>query len=277
MLRTVNVILTEEARDGPALSAAIALARRLEAHLDVICLAVEYMPVYGGRSGSVAIQLDRGDALKRTDALIAWAAAVLPADLGAKVERVTADTFGLVGTIARVSRYSDLAVTGRPYGPDHAGLGPVVAEGLLFGTGVPVLVVPDADRTDWSRPFRHLCLAWNDGDEAMRAARAALPFLQEASKVDVAVIGSAADQAHEHHPVDMLRRWLTRHEVGAGVSFLVRTDRSKAEMLAEFAADRGCEALVMGAYGHSRLREMLLGGTTRDLLSNVPLPLLMAH
>ena len=63
----------------------------------------------------------------------------------------------------------------------------------------------------------------------------------------------------------------------SALSLLARTGRRKADALAHFAADTGCEALVVGGYGHSRLREMLLDGTTRDLLAEVPVPLIMAH
>ncbi|TNC72789.1 hypothetical protein [Rubellimicrobium roseum] len=69
MLRTVNVILTEDKRDGPALAAAVGLARRLDAHLDVICLALELMPIYAIEAAAVAYQVDRTDARKRTDGL----------------------------------------------------------------------------------------------------------------------------------------------------------------------------------------------------------------
>lgn len=74
-----------------------------------------------------------------------------------------------------------------------------------------------------------------------------------------------------------LLRWLSRHGVEAEVSALDRTERPKADILAHFAAERGCEALVLGAYGHSRLCEMLLGGTNWDLLAQVPLPLILVH
>ena len=79
--------------------------------------------------------------------------------------------------------------------------------------------------------------------------RAALPLLRDASRVDVVVIGSAADQTREPQSVDMLRRWLLRYVVGAEVSLLPRTDRSKADMLTQFAVDRGREALECAIVG----------------------------
>ena len=110
-----------------------------------------------------------------------------------------------------------------------------------------------------------------------RMASEALPFLRQADLVDIGIVGSSGRSADHADPGVALARWLSRHGIRAEVTTLPRTERRKAEVLAHFAAERSCEALVLGAYGHSRLREMLLGGTTRDLLAEVPLPLLMAH
>jgi nucleotide-binding universal stress UspA family protein len=277
MLQSVNLILTEAPGERSALPAAIALAKRLGAHLDVICLAVDPLPTYGIEASAVPYVLDRPDITRQTEALVAEVRSVIPADLHATVEPAVSLSMGLSGMVARWARYSDIAVIARPYGANHAPFAPVVAEALLFGAGVPVLVTPDAGHPDLSRPFSRLCIAWNEGDEAMRAVRAALPFLQEATKVEIAVIGSRLGEADEGRHAAALQRWLGRHEIEAELTLLNRSDQSKADILTHFAAERGCEALVMGAYGHSRLREALLGGTTRDMLAKVPLPLLMAH
>jgi nucleotide-binding universal stress UspA family protein len=280
MLETLSLVITDTARDAPAVAAAASLARRLDAQLDVTCVGVEPVPVDAVGMGASfnASNLDHTEAQRQADTLARWARSALPSELRARVVAVTAPSFGLVGAVAQVARFSDLVVTARPYGRDHARLAPVIAEALLFGTGAPVLVVPDADRTDWRRPLRTLCLAWNNSDEAMRAARAALPFLREAVQVHVAVVGLPAHGPDDPTSLNALLRWLGRHGVEAEVAALARTERrKKADVLTHFAAERGCEALVLGAYGHSRLREMLLGGTTRDLLAEVPLPLIMAH
>ena len=168
-------------------------------------------------------------------------------------------------------------MTGRPYGPDHDPLAPVVAEALCFGTSRPVLVVPDRDRTDWRRPFRRIALAWYDGDEALRAARAALPFLRQAQVVDIAIVDPPAHAHDRADPGGALCLWLARHGVKAEISVLARTEPRVRDVLARFAQERGCEAVVMGAYGHSRLREAVLGGATRDMLAAVALPLILAH
>ena len=279
MVETLGLIITDTVRDAPALAAAAALAVRTDAELDVACLGVEPVPMDAVGMGASFndSSVDRGEAQKQAETLARWARGVLPSELRASVLAVTAPSFGLVSAVAQVARFSDLVVTARPYGPERARLAPLIAEALLYGTGAPVLVVPDADQTEWRRPLRSLCLAWNNSPEAMRAARAALPFLRQAIQVDVAVVGLPAHGSGDPSSLNALLRWLGRHGVEAEVAALTRTERRKAYVLAHFAADRGCEALVMGAYGHSRLREMLLGGTTRDLLAEVPLPLIMAH
>lgn len=277
MLRTLCVIITDQVRDAPALAAASAIARREDAHLDVTCLSVMPFDSMTFEAAPVALDLDERGALQEAHRLASWARSTLPPDLRATIETTAASSLGLVGAVAQLARFSDLVVTARPYGPGHARLAPVVAEALLFGSGAPVLVVPGHDRSDWTRPFRRIGLAWNESDEAVRAARAALPFLRAALEVEVVLLGPWAQDRDEEGPAGALLRWLERHDVNARATVLDRGDRRKADLLAGFAVERGCEALVMGAYGHSRLREALLGGTTRDMLAKVPLPLLMAH
>ena len=280
-LTSLSVVVSSEATDRSALEAAVGIAVREDAHLDVICLGVEPLPVTAmAMEGGVAMVRDSDVAAaeERATALGRWVRGALPPSLRTRVQRLTVPSIGVAGAVARATRCSDLAVASRPYGPGHGALAPVIGEALLFGTAGPVLVVPDeAGRTDWSHPFRRLCLAWNDSDEALRAARLGLPLLRQSDRVDVVVIGLSGRGPDQADLGEAPARWLGRHGIQVEVTSLPRTDRRKAEMLAQFAADRGCEALVMGAYGHSRLREMLLGGTTRDLLAEVPLPLITAH
>jgi len=279
-LTSLSVVVSNETTDAPALEATVTIALRENAHLDVICLGVEPLPMTAmAMEGGAALVRD-GDhaaAQERAMALGKWVQAALPSSLRTRVQRLTVASPGLSAEVAAAARCSDLAVTVRPYGPGHGAFAPVIGEALLFGTAGPVLVVPDKGGTGWSRPFRRLCLAWNGSDEAVRATRLAMPFLRQADQVDVAVIGTSARGPDQADSGEALSRWLSRHGIRAEVAMLARTERRKADVLAHFAAERGCEALVMGAYGHSRLREMLLGGTTREMLAEVPLPLIMAH
>jgi nucleotide-binding universal stress UspA family protein len=278
MLKTLSLVLTDESRDAPALRAAAALARREDAHLGVTALgvepwALEAMPM---ASAQIVVESGRAEAQARAEALALWARAELPSDLRASIEPLTVIGLGLAAAVAQRARFSDLCVAPRPYGANRDPLGPAVPEALLFGTGAPVLFVPDRD-LDWSRPFRRIALAWNDGDAALAAARAALPFLRRADRVDIAIIDPPLHAADRSDPGGDLSLWLARQGVRAEIAVLSRSQPRIGDILMRFAQDRGAEALVMGAYGHSRLREAVLGGATRDLLREVPLPLLMAR
>jgi nucleotide-binding universal stress UspA family protein len=245
----------------------------------VICLGVEYVPREASTWLPGPVMSDRGrdQAHEGTQLLTAWVRSVLPGALSARVLPLAAPSLSLTAVAARAVRLNDLLVATRPYGAGHGPLAPLLAEALLFGTGAPVLVVPDRDRTDWSRSFRRICLSWNDSDEVLRAARAALPFLRAAECVTIVIIDPGHPPWDPQDLGDEVALWLSRHGVVAEVTILKRSEPNEAEILARVALQSGCEAMVLGAYGHSRLREAMLGGVTRDLLTRVPLPLLMAH
>jgi nucleotide-binding universal stress UspA family protein len=279
-IRTLSLVITDEAGDAAALRAAVAIAAREDAHIDLFCLGIEPVPLetVPMTATPVAIEGWRLESRERAQALASWASARIPAGVRARVEPLTAQSLGLASALARTARFSDLMLVGRPYGPNHDPLAPIVAEALLFGTGGPVLVVPDHDEhVDWSRPFDRICLAWNDGDEALHAARAALPFLQAARAVDIAIVDPPLHAHDRADPGGALGLWLARHGVPAEITVLARTEPRVSDVLTRFAKEKGAEAMVLGAFGHSRLREALLGGTTRGMLASVPLPLLLAH
>jgi nucleotide-binding universal stress UspA family protein len=278
MLKSLAVVLTDAERDRPALLAASALARSQGAHLEVVCLDVMAADNFVGlEMGSIALESDQVLARGRAEALKGWAQTLLPPDQPATVTSAAIPAFDLLGAMSRFVRPVDLVVGARPYGARHGRFSASIAEAVLFACGAPLLVLPDADATDWGQPLRRLGLAWNDSNEAMRAARAALPFLRSAQEVEVVTIGPMTLARDGESSASRLMRWLRLHEVEARLTVLDRGERRKAEGLVRFAVEQGCQALVMGAYGHSRLREALLGGTTRAMLTEVPLPLLMAH
>ena len=141
-------------------------------------------------------------------------------------------------------------------------------DAALFDTGRPVLVAPPtAPTTVGSR----ILIAWNGSSQASRAVAFAMPFLEKAQEVTIAVGG------HEGHvPAASLAVYLERHGIRAAVeNFSVTGSIGKA--ILDRAGRLGADMIVMGAYGHSRLREMMLGGATREVLSAATLPVLMAH
>ncbi|CAO4168070.1 universal stress protein [Methylorubrum aminovorans] len=177
---------------------------------------------------------------------------------------------GPITHLVEQARAADLIVVGR-HGPEDAAPGALgVSPGpVLMEAARPVLVVPP--RAEHLRGAR-IVVAWKDGLEARRAVSAALPFIREADQVFVA---STGEGAHYEGAEDVAGH-LARH--GASVTaHLLRTVVSDGDEILRFALKQEADLIVMGAYGHTRLREWLFGGVTREMLQRSPLPCLMCH
>ena len=122
-----------------------------------------------------------------------------------------------------------------------------------------------------------IVIGWNQSREAMVAVRRALPFLKKAALVNIAVIDPPAHGPERSDPGGALCQMLVRHGVKAEVSVLARSMPRISDVLNRHVRDLDGDMLVMGAYGHSRFREAILGGATRNMLENAEVPVLMAH
>ena len=186
--------------------------------------------------------------------------------------------FSVAGAAAaqQRARFADLVVQPRPYGKDQGAEAEAVVEAAMFEGQSPVLVLPEGGLGDRVSP-RRVVIAWNQGREAMRAVRLALPILAAADVVNIAVIDPPAHGPERSDPGGLLCQMLVRHGVRAEVSVLAKTLPRTSEVLARHLDDQAADLLVMGAYGHSRFREAILGGTTRNMLEQAKVPVLMAH
>ncbi|CDX20675.1 conserved hypothetical protein [Mesorhizobium sp. ORS 3324] len=177
--------------------------------------------------------------------------------------------------IGRRARYADLTVLG----PDLLAsdtLKQKVIEGGLFSSGKPILLVPRSTRATL-KPKRVL-VAWDAGLEASRAVRESLGILAGAEEVRVAVVDPIEDERHHGaEPGADVAAYLARHGVKVVVDRLPSSNHSIAEVLRQHAIDTDAELMVMGAYGHSRLRERIFGGVTKSVMEGVGLPVLMAR
>ncbi len=182
------------------------------------------------------------------------------------------------GGISLHARRADLAVIG----PAAVG-GVDVAAHVIANAGRPVLLVPAEGGQ--ATVGRRILVSWDGGREAARALQLALPLLKDADQVSIAVFEVASD---EQKVADALaadpRPWLLRHGVASSLDVIavdhhLRLSRRHevGERLLSLAAETNADLLVMGAYGHSRLRESLLGGVTRTVLASMTLPVLMGH
>jgi nucleotide-binding universal stress UspA family protein len=150
----------------------------------------------------------------------------------------------------------------------------LIVEGALFGSGRPVLVVP-ADYTGDMRLDRIL-ICWNGGRNAARATGNAIPFLKRANAVEVVVVSTEVAAPALTSAGDLCRH-LERHQINASVKRLEPGNLKVSQAILEQAGRSGAGMLVMGGYGHSRLREFILGGTTRGVLAAMNVPTLMSH
>ena len=197
---------------------------------------------------------------------------------GAGVDEVEARVVDddAAGGMALQARYADLTVIGQ-FDPSEAvpGLMSNFPEHVILHSGRPVLVVPYAG--SFSGKFRKAVIAWDGGMAASRAISGALPLLAAADAVDILVFNPEQDgEAHGEQPGADLALFLARHGVKANVH-AHRSDIDTGNALLSAAADLGAELLVMGAYGHARFREVVLGGVTRTVLASMTVPVLMAH
>jgi nucleotide-binding universal stress UspA family protein len=277
--KTISVVVTDPATDGQTLAAAIGIAQRNDAHLDIYCLGIDVARYDAMPMGTMSVVITgNGDyARGQADSLLAWAQKAVPSDMvEVTLQSMVLSNLGLDGAVSRMTRYSDLIVAPLPYGQGRSPTLVAVIEAELFGTGAPVLVVPDAAR-DYSKVFNRVMVAWNEGEESLAAIRKALPVLQAASHVDIVMVDPPSHSAERSDPGGAVTLMLARHGVRAEVSILAQTLPKASEILKRFAREHGADLIVMGAYGHSRFRESILGGVTRDMLEHAPLPLLMAH
>lgn len=279
--KSILTILTNPTDAELAISSAAKLARSQDAHLDVLVLGVDRTQVgysYIG-SGAVLMQvgIDRAEADARALETAANAAlAEESGDLRYSVEAVVTQLGALTDLVASRSRFADLVVLPRPYGPGIGTEAEAVVEAALFEGKAPVLVLPAKGLGENVVPKR-IVVAWNQSSEAMAATRLALPFLKAADAVNITVIDPPTQGEERSDPGGMLCQLLVRHGVHAEVSVLARSLPRVSDVLARHVWDQNADMLVMGAYGHSRFREAILGGATRNMLEKAEVPVLMAH
>jgi nucleotide-binding universal stress UspA family protein len=173
------------------------------------------------------------------------------------------------------ARYADLVVVGQaePDSPPMATPSDL-AEDVTMASERPVLIVPHIGLA--KPPGKTVMLCWNDSREATRAATAALPLLKAAEKTIVLIIDPRSG-AGRAEPGANVAQWLARHGVKVTVQRDTAADSDVGGVILSRAADHDVDLIVMGIYGHSRMRERVLGGASRTLLASMTVPLLVAH
>jgi nucleotide-binding universal stress UspA family protein len=174
---------------------------------------------------------------------------------------------------ATFARHFDLTVVQQP-NPDTLGDEEMMIEAALFRSGRPVLVVPYTQTAGFA--CSRVMVAWDGSVPATRALAGAMPILKRAGKIFLVTVEEGRKQADVDLPGFNISRHLARHSIAAELVRLTNAGDVASTLLSHLA-DAGVDLLVMGAYGHSRLREFILGGATKGILSAMTAPVLMAH
>jgi nucleotide-binding universal stress UspA family protein len=277
--RTLLLFLDDSPRCGTRAALAARLAREHEAHLiGVSPTGLVDMPLQVGAGlggASDYIQLS-SDYLQRRAHEIANAFEVQMRALELLSFESRTPQSELLPAMVPLARCSDLVVVGQTP-PEQ--FGSAVArdfpQQLLLHAGRPLLIVPHAGRIE--TVGRKVLVAWTSSRETASAVAGALPMLQRARTVDVVCFAPNEDAANaDRMQFDDNLRWMRRH--GVSPDGRIEIGPSDAgEALLSRAADQSADLIVMGGYGHARLREFVLGGVTRTVLSSMTVPVLMSH
>lgn len=261
------------------LDEAAAVAAREDGHLEILCLGVDHSQTgyYFPGGTPYVFQESLDGAMEQAEGLERAVRQHMAgaSDLRWSVESAVAQIGGVANLVGMRARFSDLTVLDRPYGETAPGEAEAVVEAALFEGGCPVLVLPGGARQTGTA--RRVLVAWNQSVEALAAVRRALPLLQEAETVEITVIDPRRAGSERSDPGGALTQMLTRHGVRAEIAVLARTAPAISDEIARRATEISADLIVMGAYGHSRFREAILGGATRSMLEKAAVPVFMAR
>jgi nucleotide-binding universal stress UspA family protein len=266
-------LMVAGSRDAAA-SYAISIAQTFDAHLAGVAFAYEpVLPaIVGGGIPESVIEEQREENDKAAKAAVAQFE-VAAKNIKHESRVVPASLAGAADTFGEIARVFDLSIVGQSE-RDRVGPEELIVEGALFGSGRPVMVVP-AEYNGGMRLERVL-VCWNGGRNAARASGNAIPFLRRANAVEVVTVGTELAAAAVTSAGDLCRH-LERHGINAAVKRIEPGSLKVSAAILDYAAKSGAGMLVMGGYGHSRLREFILGGTTRGVLKAMTVPTLMSH
>ena len=275
MLKDVVVNLSSRGPRDFAAEYATSIAAMFGAHITGVSFV--YEPVIpDGMLGGVPvdlIDLQRQESSKAAnDAISRFDAGVKKAGLSAETRLLDATFGGAATRFAEIGRRFDLVVVGqaqREGGPADD----LLIEGALFESGRPLVIVPYIQRRGIT--LERVLACWDGSRTAARAIGDAMPFLERAKAVDVVIV--AEERKSEEMTGANMSAHLVRHGVAASVKRIAKGDIAIQDALLSYAADSGADLMVMGGYGHSRLREFILGGVTRGILASMTVPVLMSH
>ena len=257
---------------------AVRICDALGAHLNLLAIGLAPPPPaspYGVVSNDIwASEIREGQSEARARAA-AIAERLGPAGISVAVDAQYIDRGTVASLAARYARYADLTLV-TPQLPDFEPMQTWVMNGALFESGRPILILPNREAS--FPQARRIMIAWDASVEASKAVRDAIGLMQAADEVHAVLIDPVPSfEGHGPEPGADLATYLGRHGIETTVHRLPREGKDTGEMLHQCCDDLGADLIVMGGFGHSRLRQRIFGGTTTDMLREAAVPVLMAH
>ncbi|MDH3712823.1 MAG: universal stress protein [Gammaproteobacteria bacterium] len=272
LIRDMSVYVDNDDAARARIELAMTIAERHGAHLTAVYVRRPiYSPRYIGTyiPADVAEQLERVADGEEREARDLFQSVLARSNIASHWQASADSPARALNTAGRVT---DLLVL-RALGSDDSKVHRYYSSGeVTLNVGRPVLIAPCTG--EWKAPDKHAVIAWNGSRESARAVHDALPMLLVAERVSVVTFGKPA--YGDALPSD-LTQYLARHELDADCHPVADAGADTGAALLAFAEKAQADLIVAGAYGHSRIRELVLGGVTRYLLEHTSVPVLMSH
>ena len=277
MIKDIVFHLSADAKHDVAVKYAVSVAEAFGANLAAVAFAYEAVLPATLMGGGLPV-----DFINEQRALAEEAANAAMTRLKEMARRTgvavearleTTSLAGAADIFGHLARRFDLSIVGQA-NPDVVGPQELIIEAALFQSGRPVVVVPYIQKTGLT--LNRVLVCWVEGRLAARAIADALPFLHRAKAVEVVVVATKPLKSDDSPGADIARH-LAHHDLNVDLKRVVTGGTQVANTILSYAADVSADFVVMGGYGHSRLREFILGGATRGVLSSMTIPTLMSH
>ena len=255
---------------------AVSVAAALQAHLTGIAFIYDpIVPISGaGYIPAEVIETQREDNETAAEAAIkSFTAAADQAGISAEPLTTSASLAGASDQFARMARRFDLAIVGQAQ-PEVSSMEQIIGETTLFESGRPMIMVPYIQKA----PFKtdNVMVCWDGSRTAARAVADAIPIIHNSGRVEIVIVASERGKQDEIEGAD-IGQHLARHGLKVDVHRISGGNIDVGDALLSHAADSSADLMVMGGYGHSRLREFVLGGVTRSIFESMTVPVLLSH
>lgn len=275
MLNDIAVLLPVDRPAGPLIDCAAAVAGLFEAHLDGIACAYQAInPMIAFEASAVVMAAQYENGLEKVAAVLdQFEITTRRLNIPHDAKSTFNVSYAATRTVTEMSRLYDLNIVAQPDSSNPSQTD-FLSEAVLFGSGRPTLMIPYINRGTFRSDRVLIC--WDGKAPAARAVHNAAPFLRKAKAIDVVTINEDEDTAGEASLAALIAH-LARRDLPATPHRLTADASDVHNAILSLAADNDSDLVVMGGYGHSRLREFILGGVTRGMFETLTVPALISH